>query len=156
MNTLIHTGCSSHAYTRILQTYHLLYMVINLTSVHSFRGLGDLKWMLSWGSSHGFEQWKRNGWIQPHRPPAGPQRPSEHVQDGEVQKPMWRDSSGSCVCFVMRALAASGYKWGDIDDTSSALLVHTSKFQMNAPPRATCRTVPMAILKTSQDVSVFL
>lgn len=40
------------------------------------------------------------------------------------------------VCFVARALVASGYKWGDLEDTRAALLVHTSKSQMKASPEA--------------------
>lgn len=36
---------------------------------------------------------------------------------------------------------ASGYKWGDLEDTRAALLVHTSKSWMRASPQAKCSTV---------------
>lgn len=65
---------------------------------------------------------ERNVCIRPHNPPAGPQRPSEHVLCREVPRSArWRDSSRSRVCVVTRVLVMSGYKWGDLDDTRAAL-----------------------------------
>lgn len=52
---------------------------------------------------------------------------------------------------------ASGYKWGDLEDTRAALLVHTSKSQMKASPQA-CSTHAALCegLLTKPAKSVFL
>lgn len=57
-----------------------------------------------------------------------------------------------CLCFVTRALVASGYKWGDLEDTRAALLVHTSKSWMSASPRAKFSSVRRTIDRTGQDM----